>query len=188
MDQNDIDRMAQGILGLASSQAAPKPSATSEPTEAAGKTEMIEQLDRVTQVTEQETNKVLERLELILANLGSQAEVLGLAKEKLGRIGEPEGLSVQLDQCLQLGQQSQDLIFDAMSLLQFQDIIRQKLEKLATKLEDLLAFIDSTVGRDSSGPRNRRSHSLTIERAGLVPDASKKAVDAILAEHLAGRK
>jgi hypothetical protein len=29
---------------------------------------------------------------------------------------------------------------------------------------------------------------LTIERAGLVPDASKKAVDAILAEHLAGRK
>lgn len=188
MEQNEFDRMAQGILDQGSSQGAPVRQLASEPTEAAGKTEMIEQLDKVTQVTEQETNKVLQRLESILENLGKQAEVLGLAKEKLAGIADSQCVSAQLDHCLQLGQQSQDLIFDAMSLLQFQDIIRQKLEKLATKLEDLLAFIDTTVGRDSSGSRKKRSHSLTIERAGLVPDASKQAVDAILAEHLAGRE
>jgi uncharacterized protein (DUF342 family) len=66
--------------------------------------------------------------------------------------------------------------------------VRQKLEKLATKLEDLLEFIDTTVGRDASGSKKKRAHSMTIERAGLIPDGNKNAVDAILAEHLAGGK
>ena len=59
---------------------------------------------------------------------------------------------------------------------------------MATKLEDLLEFIDTTVGRDASGYKKKRAHSLTIERAGLIPDANKNAVDAVLAEHLAGGK
>ena len=185
MDQNEIDRMAQGILGCPAAQN--PPSATAQPEEQ-GKTEMIDQLDKVTQVTEQETSKVLQRLESILSNLGSQAELMEQVKEKMGSKGNSEVFCNQLNECLQLGQQSQDLIFDAMSLLQFQDIIRQKLEKLATKLEDLLEFIDTTVGRDGTGAKKKRSYSLTIQRAGLVPDGNKNAVDAILAEHLAGGK
>ena len=188
MDQNEIDRIAQGIADCSTPESKPAAALATQEAEPEAKTEMIEQLDKVTQVAEQETNKVLERMESILGNLGSQAELLEQVKEKMGRKGNAEIFCSQLDQCLQLGQQSQDLIFDAMSLLQFQDIIRQKLEKLATKLEDLLEFIDTTVGRDASGSKKKRAHSLTIERAGLVPDGNKNAVDAILAEHLAGGK
>jgi SPX domain protein involved in polyphosphate accumulation len=188
MDQNEIDRIAQGIADGATFESKPASAPATQQAESEPKTEMIEQLDKVTQVAEQETNKVLQRMESILGNLGSQAELLEQVKEKMGRKENAEVFCSQLDQCLQLGQQSQDLIFDAMSLLQFQDIIRQKLEKLATKLEDLLEFIDTTVGRDASGSKKKRAHSLTIERAGLVPDGNKNAVDAILAEHLAGGK
>ncbi len=188
MDQNEIDRIAQGIVDSSTTESKPTAPSATERAEPEAKTEMIDQLDKVTQVAEQETNKVLLRMESILGNLGSQAELLEQVKEKMGRKGNAEIFCSQLDQCLQLGQQSQDLIFDAMSLLQFQDIIRQKLEKLATKLEDLLEFIDTTVGRDASGSKKKRAHSLTIERAGLVPDGNKNAVDAILAEHLAGGK
>lgn len=188
MDQNEIDLIAQGILGSSPAESKPAALSPNDQAEPEARTEMIDQLDKVTQVAEQETNKVLLRMESILGKLGSQAELLEQVKEKMGRKGNTEIFCSQLDQCVQLGQQSQDLIFDAMSLLQFQDIIRQKLEKLATKLEDLLEFIDTTVGRDASGSKKRRSHSMTIERAGLVPDGNKNAIDAILAEHLARGK
>lgn len=128
---------------------------------------------------------MLERLEAILGFFGTQGEVLGqlkkdLEKSKNAKIGE--GLDSQFS-----SDNSQDLIFAAMSPLQFQDIIRQKIEKLATKPEDLLDSIGTTVGRDG-GAKKKRAHSLTIEQAGLVPDGRKDAIDAILAEHLAGRK
>jgi hypothetical protein len=187
MDQNEIDRIAQGIAGISTTESKTAEQTTTEQAEPQAKTEMIDQLDKVTQVAERETNKVLERMESILGKLGSQAELLEEVNQRLGSKGNSEIFCSQLDECLQLGQQSQDLIFDAMSLLQFQDIIRQKLEKLATKLEDLLEFIDTTVGRDACG-KKKRSHSLAIERTSLVPDGNKSAVDAILAQHLAGAK
>ena len=117
MDQNEIDRMAQGIVDSSTTESKPAaaPSVT-ERAEPEAKTEMIDQLDKVTQVAEQETNKVLLRMESILGNLGSQAELLEQVKEKMGSKGNAEIFCGQLDQCLQLGQQSQDLIFERHEL------------------------------------------------------------------------
>jgi len=51
MDQNEIDRIALGILDSSPAESkSATPPASGQP-EAGGKTEMIDQLDKVTQVT-----------------------------------------------------------------------------------------------------------------------------------------
>jgi hypothetical protein len=57
MDQNEIDRIAQGIVGSSTTESKPAAPAVTEQAEPEAKTEMIDQLDKVTQVAEQETNK-----------------------------------------------------------------------------------------------------------------------------------
>lgn len=97
MDQNEIDRTAQGIVDNSTTKSEPVAPSVSEQAEPGPKTEMIDQLDKVTQVAGQETNKVLQRMESILGNLGSQAELLEQVKEKMGSEGNAQIFCSQLD-------------------------------------------------------------------------------------------
>jgi purine-binding chemotaxis protein CheW len=93
-----------------------------------GKKKIVPQIETVIQHTESEILKVLERMETMLASTDNAFRGVALFKDEI-LMGRGKGLEKGLEELDSITQSVQNDIFDIMQQLQFQDIVRQRLEK-----------------------------------------------------------
>jgi len=194
MDQSEIDALmknapAKPVKG--SGPAAPAPAAAPKaapapapPADAAvapdGQGHVISELDAVTAVTERETNKVMDQLDLISNLVGKQQGLI------TGLLTHPSAQdpSVQqaVNQVMAAAKEIQDKVYEAMDLMQFQDITRQKLERIVHHLRQIHDYIVELLGTGLKSEGERASISRTIATTGTTPDEKKLHADSVVEE------
>nr|AGS53489.1 hypothetical protein [uncultured bacterium contig00038] len=90
---------------------------------------IVPQLESVVQHTEAEVIKVLEKVELMLTSTDTIFTGLGRFKQEVAVSGM-QGWEEKMSELDQVSQDLQMNIFDVIQQLQFQDIVRQKLENV----------------------------------------------------------
>jgi chemotaxis regulatin CheY-phosphate phosphatase CheZ len=183
MDQSEIDALMKNApaKGGASKKAEPKaPPAAAQPTEADGQGQVINELDAVTAVTERETNKVMDQLDLISSLVGRQQDLI------TGLLGNPAAqdpaVQAAVNEVMAAGRDIQDKVFEAMDLMQFQDITRQKLERIVHHLRQIHDYIVELLGTGLKSEGERASISRTIASTGTTPDEKKSHADSVVEE------
>ncbi len=98
------------------------------------------QIETAIRHTEEEVTKVVDRIELMLAATDKAFNGLILLKQQalLGRIKDLEAPIAELER---IGQRLQSEVFEALHRLQFQDIARQKLERVLKHIHGLQQVI-----------------------------------------------
>jgi purine-binding chemotaxis protein CheW len=86
------------------------------------------QIETVIEHTESEVLKVMERIETMLVCTDKALSGMSMLKEEIA-MGRGRGLEKGYTELDAITRDMQDSIFDIMNQLQFQDIVRQKLEK-----------------------------------------------------------
>jgi len=197
MDQAEIDALMKnapakgakkGSAPAIPAAPAPKPAAPA-PQAAVAATAMvaddpqghvISELDAVTAVTERETNKVMDQLDLISSLVAKQQ---GLITDVMQHAG-PQDPSVQaaISQVMSAGKDIQDKVYEAIDLMQFQDITRQKLERIVYHLRQIHDYIVDLLGTGLKSEGERASISHTIAKTGTTPDEQKTHADSVVEE------
>jgi chemotaxis regulatin CheY-phosphate phosphatase CheZ len=158
--------------------AVPAPASTA--VAADGQGHVISELDAVTAVTERETNKVMDQLDLISNLVGQQQGLI------TGLMSHPaaQDPSVQqaISQVMAAGKDIQDKVYEAMDLMQFQDITRQKLERIVHHLRQIHDYIVDLLGTGLKSEGTRASISRTIASTGTTPDEKKTHADSVVEE------
>lgn len=112
---------------------------------------IIPQMEETISHTEDEMAKVVDRVESMLG--GADTAFRGIARLKhetqLGRFHGEESTIAEIDKA---GQLIQDQIFELLQQLQFQDIARQKLERVLGHIRGMQAVIGQKF-RDSGRPK-----------------------------------
>jgi hypothetical protein len=194
MDQSEID----ALLKAAGSQpAAPKPKKTKDapaPESVAAapqahvpqEGQVISELDAVTAVTERETNKVMDQLDLISQLVGQQQSLVTEVMQHPG--AQDKAIQEAIRQIMASGKEIQDKVFEAMDLMQFQDITRQKLERIVFHLREIHDYIVDLLGTGLKSEGERASISHTIHTTGTTPDEKKAHADSVVEEFLKSQK
>ena len=191
MDQSEIDALLAGAAKAAkpapAAQApAPPPQAPPAPPPAAAHPEphrdtsghVILELDTVTAVTERETNKVIDQLDHISRLVSHQQQLI---TEMMSHSGsQAPGIQQAIHEVLAAGKEIQDKVFEAMDLMQFQDITRQKLERILHHLRQIHDYIVDLLGTGVKSDAQRPSISHTIAQTGTTPDENKAHADAVI--------
>jgi hypothetical protein len=190
MDQSEIDALmknapAKGGKKAKAPDPAPAPASATAPASGAVPADdpqghVISELDAVTAVTERETNKVMDQLDLI-SNLVSKQQ--NLITEVMRHPGAQDA-SVQaaIIQVMSAGKDIQDKVYEAMDLMQFQDITRQKLERIVYHLRQIHDYIVELLGTGLKSEGERASISRTIATTGTTPDEKKTHADSVVEE------
>jgi predicted nucleic acid-binding Zn-ribbon protein len=147
---------------------------------------IIDHLDTVTIESEEETVKVMDSIEAVMADLDAMgdhvAELGSLVKAETVEENKEKirtGIGKLESQC----QVIQEKMFDIMHMLQFQDILRQKIENIAKALGDFHNYLGAFLGRGKfRGEDRRTAASSAIHITGLEADTNKEAVDDIIEE------
>ena len=189
MDQSEIDALLSGG-GKSSKTVEPAPKAApKEPAPAAapdahavphkdGSGHVISELDTVTAVTERESNKVMDQLDQISRLVSRQQQ---LVTEIMSHDGaQAAGLQEAIHEVMSAGKEIQDKVFEAMDLMQFQDITRQKLERIVYHLRQIHDYIVDLLGTGLKSDAERPSISHTIAQTGTTPDENKAHADAVI--------
>jgi len=188
MDQSEIDALLAG--GAKPSQPAKAPArdvAPAPPPVAAaplsephadGSGHVISELDTVTAVTERESNKVMDQLDQIGQLVNRQQKLItGI----MGHEGaQSPGVQQAIHEVMSAGKEIQDKVFEAMDLMQFQDITRQKLERILHHLRQIHDYIVDLLGTGLKSDTQRPSISHTIAQTGTTPDENKAHADAVI--------
>lgn len=190
MDQSEIDALlAGGGKPAKKSKAAakappaapvptpPKPGAHAEPRQD-GSGHVISELDTVTSVTERESNKVMDQLDQI-SRLVSQQQLL-ITDMMRHEGAQSAGAQKAIHEVMSAGKDIQDKVFEAMDLMQFQDITRQKLERIVHHLRQIHDYIVDLLGTGLKSDLERPSISHTIAQTGTTPDENKAHADAVI--------
>ena len=113
------------------------------PKEEAGQ-RVIPQIEHSISYTEQEMAKVLDRVEAMLAGADRVFKGLGYLKQEagLGRLKGHEKTVVELERT---NQELQDTVFALIQQVQFQDIARQKLERVLSHLRGMQLAISGKL-------------------------------------------
>jgi hypothetical protein len=190
MDQSEIDAlMTKG--GKAVSKQAPKtgtaePKAgTAEPKAAAVAPDdpqghVISELDAVTAVTERETTKVMDQLDLISGLVATQQALITGVMRHPG--AQDPGVQEAINQVMAAGKDIQNKVYEAMDLMQFQDITRQKLERIVHHLRQIHDYIVDLLGTGLKSDGERASISRTITSTGTTPDEKRAHADSVVDE------
>ena len=180
MDQSEIDALLAGRLGSASpSEAAPippEPAAQEPHRDPSG--HVIAELDTVTAVTERESNKVMDQLDQICRLVTRQQELITGMMAHAG--SQDPGVQQAIHEVASAGKEIQDKVFEAMDLMQFQDITRQKLERILNHLRQIHDYIVDLLGTGTKSEGKRASISNTIAQTGTTPDENKAHADAVI--------
>ncbi len=101
---------------------------------------VIPQIESSVNYTEQEMAKVLERVETMLASTDKVFQGIGRLKQEagLGKLRGQEGAIAELEAT---NQEMQNTVFALIQLMQFQDIARQKLERVMAHLKGMQVAI-----------------------------------------------
>lgn len=192
MDQSEIDALmkAGGKPGAGKKKAA-APANAPEPAKASlekppEEGQVISELDAVTAVTERETNKVMDQLDIISRLVGRQQELITHVMKHEG--AQNPAVQEAIREIMGSGKEIQDKVFEAMDLLQFQDITRQKLERIVFHLRQIHDYIVDLLGTGLKSGDERASISRTIHMTGTTPDEKKSHADSVVEEFLRGKK
>ena len=186
MDQSEIDALlAAGSKPASQSAAAPAPPApVAAPAPAAQEPSrdpsghVIAELDTVTAVTERESNKVMDQLDQICRLVTRQQELITGIMTHTGS-QEPK-VQQAIHEVMSADKEIQDKVFEAMDLMQFQDITRQKLERILNHLRQIHDYIVDLLGTGTKSEGKRASISNTIAQTGTTPDENKAHADAVI--------
>jgi chemotaxis regulatin CheY-phosphate phosphatase CheZ len=196
MDQSEIDALmknapakpvkggkeepAPAVPAARTAPAAVQAGAGPAPVAQDGQGHVISELDAVTAVTERETNKVMDQLDLISSLVGKQQNLI------TGLLTHPaaQDPSVQqaVNQVMAAAKEIQDKVYEAMDLMQFQDITRQKLERIVHHLRQIHDYIVELLGTGLKSEGERASISRTIATTGTTPDEKKLHADSVVEE------
>jgi purine-binding chemotaxis protein CheW len=102
--------------------------------------QLIPQMETAISHTEEEMAKVMERIEAMLSSADHAFQGLARLKQevKLGRLPGQEATIADIER---IGNQIQDQIFELLQQLQFQDIARQKLERVLSHIRGLRMIV-----------------------------------------------
>ncbi len=103
---------------------------------------IIPQMEEAISHTEREMEKVLDRVETMLADTDKAFQGVVRLKQEAG-LGHMKGLEGDLAEIEALGTQLQNEIFDLIQKLQYQDIARQKLERVLNHIRGLQMVVGS---------------------------------------------
>ena len=193
MDQSEIDALLTGdgkspkkskatvkAPGAAAVPAAPSKKAPATQTEPKkdGSGHVISELDTVTSVTERESNKVMDQLDQISRLVSRQQQLI----TEMMRHEGAQSLGVQgaIQEVATASKEIQDKVFEVMDLMQFQDITRQKLERIVHHLRQIHDYIAELLGTGLKSDTERPSISHTIAQTGTTPDENKAHADAVI--------
>ncbi len=156
---------------------APEPAVHAEPHKD-GNGHVISELDTVTAVTERESNKIMDQLDQISRLVARQQQlVTGI----MGHDGaQAPGVQKAIHEVMSASKEIQDKVFEAMDLMQFQDITRQKLERIVNHLRQIHDYIVELLGTGLKSDSERPSISHTIAQTGTTPDENKSHADAVI--------
>jgi purine-binding chemotaxis protein CheW len=112
------------------------------------KQQVLPQIEASISYTEQEMAKVLDRVEAMLAGTDKIFQGLGYLKQEAG-IGKLKGQEQDIADLDRLNQELQDHVFMLIQQVQFQDIARQKLERVMAHLKSMQGAI---AGKFRTGP------------------------------------
>lgn len=197
MDQSEIDALLAGggkgpKKGKAKAEAPAKPvphipeHAHVAPVEAIPETapkrdtggHVISEIDTVTAVTERESNKVMDQLDQIGQLVGRQQQLI--TELMKSEAAQAPGVQQALHEIMTSGKGIQDKVFEAMDLMQFQDITRQKLERIVYHLRQIHDYIIDLLGTGEKGEARSLSISRTIATTGTTPDENKSHADSVI--------
>ena len=133
-----LDEGLQELIALAPSKAV------------ADESRIIPQVEAAISFTEQEMGKVIERVEAMLSRTDTMFRNLGLLKHEVG-MGHLKGHEKEMVELESITSQLQGTIFGLINQIQFQDIARQKLERVLAHLRGLQGVIGQNL-RDVKVP------------------------------------
>jgi len=141
---------------------------------------LITEIGSVTSVTERETNKVMDKLDMISQLLDRQKDIV------TGMMGRDETqnpvIQDSIHQIMSASSEIQNKIYEAMDLMQFQDITRQKLERIIHHLRQIHDYIVDLLGTGFKQEQSKLSVSRTIAQTGTTPDENKEHADSVITE------
>jgi len=191
MDQSEIDALLAGggkpakkpkaaakAPAAPAASPAPAPAAPKEEPQKDGSGHVISELDTVTSVTERESNKVMDQLDQISRLVSRQQQLITDMMSHEG--AESPGAQKAFHEVLSAGKEIQDKVFEAMDLMQFQDITRQKLERIVHHLRQIHDYIVDLLGTGLKSEAERPSISHTIAQTSTTPDENKAHADAVI--------
>jgi hypothetical protein len=143
---------------------------------------VIVEIDSVTEVTERETNKVMDQLDLISQLVGRQQDLITSILVHPGT--QDPAVQDAITEVMGAAKDIQAKVFDAMDLMQFQDITRQKLERIVFHLRQIHDYIVELLGTGEKNQGARPSLSRTIAQTGTTPDERKAHADSVVEEFL----
>lgn len=193
MDQSEIDALLKSAGNKAPapktrkgkdpvSQPAAEAPARAHEAQAPSEGQVISELDAVTSVTERETNKVMDQLDNISRLVGHQQELITQVMKHPG--AQEAAVQQAIHEIMTSGKEIQDKVFEAMDLMQFQDITRQKLERIVFHLRQIHDYIVDLLGTGVKNEYERASISRTIQHTGTTPDEKKAHADSVVEEFL----
>ena len=183
MDQSEIDALLAGG-GKGSKKPDPAPAAPAPAPAGGGAVapdasgHVIAELDTVTAVTERESNKVMDQLDMIGQLVAKQQKLITDMMRHEG--AQAPGVQQAIHEVMSACKEIQDKVFEAMDLMQFQDITRQKLERIVHHLRQIHDYIVDLLGTGLKSEAERPSISHTIAQTGTTPDENKAHADAVV--------
>jgi chemotaxis regulatin CheY-phosphate phosphatase CheZ len=197
MDQSEIDALLAGggktpkkpKAAKAAPEATPAPAPAPAPAKGPaavaqgtphqdGSGHVIAELDTVTAVTERESNKVMDQLDMISQLVSRQQQLITGMMRHEG--AQSPGVQQAIHEVMSAGKEIQDKVFEAMDLMQFQDITRQKLERIVHHLRQIHDYIVDLLGTGLKSDAERASISHTIAQTGTTPDENKAHADSVI--------
>ena len=106
------------------------------PSKEEGGNKVMPQIESSISYTEQEMAKVLDRVEAMLASTDKVFQGLGYLKQESG-LGKLKGHERDVAELDRMNQEMQDTVFALIQQMQFQDIARQKLERVMSHLKGM---------------------------------------------------
>lgn len=107
-------------------------------------TKILPQMEAAITHTETEMAKVLDRIESMLASSDQAFQGLARLKQE-AQLGHFQGYEAAIAEIEKIGQQVQDTVFDLMQQTQYQDIARQKLERVMKHILGMQAVIGTKL-------------------------------------------
>ncbi len=200
MDQSEIDAlMKAGAKGAkpkkaekpaplepaAPAAAAPAAPAAAEEVHRDADGHVLVEIGAVTEVTERETNKVMDQLDVISQLVGRQQ---ALITDILAHPGAQDpAVQAAIGQVMGAAKDIQTKVFETMDLMQFQDITRQKLERIVHHLRQIHDYIVDLLGTGFKNEPAKVSISRTIAQTGTTPDERKLHADSVIEEFRRGQ-
>jgi purine-binding chemotaxis protein CheW len=108
------------------------------------RTRVIPQMEEAITHTEKEMSRVLDRVEAMLSSTDKGFQGIVRLKQEAG-LGHMKGLEEGLAEAEKLGSRLQDAVFALIQQLQFQDIARQKLERVLNHIRGLQMVMGSKL-------------------------------------------